>query len=237
MGFISVLLLAIAMTVIQISHTYNRGLTLKDVNQSGRAIASDLRSSISESASFVIESGTNNHFIKQDWGGRLCTGKYSYVWNYGFALAETYKRERNDYSSNEKNLPLIHFVRVMDNDASYCRTEINARTRLTELIKKTINQTQAAELLVSSDHNLAIHKFDITSGVNTINPDTKEISNSAIDKKTGARLYSLTFYIGTNNSKALKDNFTACKGPGETAVSPTTVGLMPIVLSRQCITP
>ena len=46
MTFVSFLLMAIAMVTVQVGKTYNRGLTLKTVNQSGRDITDSIRSDI-----------------------------------------------------------------------------------------------------------------------------------------------------------------------------------------------
>lgn len=80
MTFVAALLIAIALTVIQISNIYNKGLTMKEVNQVGRSISDDLVRSISQSQSFAVPSDS---YVTKDWGGRLCTGKFSYMelWN------------------------------------------------------------------------------------------------------------------------------------------------------------
>lgn len=192
MTFISVLLLAIAMTVIQISNTYNRGITLKDVNQAGRTMVSELQRSIGESAPFSIAAGTGSHFVDKDWGGRLCIGKYTYAWNYGSTLNQSNPLNINKYSSAQTSLPPVHFVKISDPDSSYCWD-----------LSKDIDASQSTELLMSSDHDLAIQKLTITS------------EPTVIDTKTNEQLYSLTFYIGTNDPTALKDNMTACREPGE----------------------
>jgi hypothetical protein len=49
MAFVSLLLLAIALLVIQISNMYNKGLTLRAVNESGQLIASDLQETLNTS--------------------------------------------------------------------------------------------------------------------------------------------------------------------------------------------
>lgn len=194
MGFVSALLLAIAMTVIQIGNIYNRGLTLKDVNQAGRSIASELQRSISSSTPFEIGPVVGSRYIIQDWGGRLCLGQYSYIWNYGVALDPTkLNPNRNIYldSSNE-----IRFVKVFDANTSYC-TKIDN----TEEYKK-IDPSDAVELLNVGQHNLAIHQFAISA------------KTTAGDSKTKQQLYSLEFLIGTNDQAAINSG-SSCKPPSE----------------------
>src|SRR5450759_2265716 len=84
MAFVSALLLAIAMTVIQIGNIYNRGITYKNVNQVGSSLVSELQRSIASNAPFDVSIngvGEGEHYINKGWGGRLCTGQYSYIWN------------------------------------------------------------------------------------------------------------------------------------------------------------
>lgn len=196
MTFISFLLIAIAMTVIQISNIYNRGITLKEVNQAGQSLSTELQRAISSSAPFSIE-GTGSRYIKQgNWGGRLCLGQYSYIWNYGEALNET-GSFLNVYSSNPNTK--ISFIKVPDGNAVYCSDP-----------SKPIDSANAVELLNVGDHNLAIHSFSVTSEA------------TAVDNKTLERLYSLTFIVGTNDTAALvlgdtpndPNDSVACKVPG-----------------------
>src|SRR5690242_17663820 len=87
MTFIAALLVAIAMTTVQISHIYNKGLTLREVNQAGRAVSEELQRSIGSSVPFNVDSASPaSRYIVRPGGGRLCLGRYSYAWNYGAAL-------------------------------------------------------------------------------------------------------------------------------------------------------
>jgi len=192
MAFLSVLLIAITMTVIQIGNIYTRGLTIKEVNQAGGALAIELQRDINASTPFDITPGGTN-YIKSDWGGRLCTGQYSYIWNYGEDLnKDASNLNVYDGTSTEK----IRFVKVFDSGSYYCS---KASTT-----KKLINSSDAVELLSASEHNLAIHEFSIES-------------NSAVsDNKTGQRLYNIEFIIGTNDISALNYVGSAtCRTPDD----------------------
>jgi hypothetical protein len=196
MTFISILLVAIAVTIIQISNIYNHGITLKEVNQAGRSLAADLQRSVRASSQFDISNG-GNHYIQQgDWGGRLCLGNYSYIWNYGKAI--------NDNDPNESNLNVytsdtgiaIRFVKVIDPSSSYCLNPA-----------KKVEPSEAIDLVNVGDHNLAVHNFTVTSGEN------------AVDTRTGQRLYSIKFVIGTNDTNALDGG--VCKSPGTPGADPS----------------
>ena len=201
MGFISALMLAIALTVVQIGNIYNRGLTYKDVNQSGDSIANELQRSIGEITLFSV-SGANSLFIPQTHGGRLCTGKYSYIWNYGLALS-TPSSTHNEYSGTlNPDTPDIRFVKALDVSNSYC-TARNSK----------ITQSSAVDLLSAGQHNLSIHSFNISS------------VSSATDTSTGQQLYNIEFLIGTNDQDALvTDPVThdvSCKPPSVFGADPS----------------
>src|SRR5687768_8731757 len=104
MTFISVLLVAIAMTTIQISNIYTKGITLREVDQAGRTLSNELQRNISASVPFDVTpkkddspaTEDSKYVVRNEDGGRLCLGKYSYLWNFGKAIegdgAEIYNR-------------------------------------------------------------------------------------------------------------------------------------------------
>ncbi len=198
MSFVSMLLVAIALTVIQIGNIYNQGLTLKDVNQAGRSLTSELQRSIAQIAPFNINPGIGSRYIVQDWGGRLCIGQYSYIWNYGDALKNNDSARLNIYSNSNNQ---IRFVKAVDPNASYCIES-----------SKKIDSTTATELLNVGEHDLAIHNFTVST------------NNSASDSKTGQQMYSIEFFIGTNDQNALttsaSTNNVMCKPPDQPGADP-----------------
>lgn len=181
MGFVSALLLAIAMTVIQLGNIYNTGLTYTNVNQAGSSLVNELQRSISDSVAFDISTDHNGnglHYVKKGYGGRLCLGQYSYIWNYGKALA-TSGATINEYSGSTTDK--IHFVKALDPNARYCRSP-----------NSNIDHDAAVvELLDVGQHDLAIHYLTIAS------------NTSATDASTGQQLYFITLRIGTNDQSSL----------------------------------
>ncbi len=193
MSFVAVLLVTIAMIVVQIGSTYERGLTLKEVNQSGRAISSELQQNINSGLPFelITCTGANacNYSNNNTSGGRLCIGQYSYIWNYGNAINNN--TTTNRYSGSNT---VIRFAKVLDLNADYCSTAL-----------KDIVVADAVELLDVSQHNLAIQGFSM--------------ANSSNDPRTGQRLYSIGFLLGTNETNTVVP-YTAgvearCKTPKE----------------------
>lgn len=192
MTFISILLIAIAMTVIQISHIYTRGVIMKEANQAGSSIASELQRSIGESAPFKVDGSAGSSLVTMPGGGRLCTSRYAYVWNYGPSLNDMDQIDENKYAAGATGRPEIRFVKVSDSGSSYCLNPA-----------KDIISADATELLSEGDYKLAIQKLSVVSEA------------TAIDTKTRQQLYSITFFVGTNETDALIADRTACKGPGQ----------------------
>ncbi len=201
MAFVSILLLAIAMTVIEMSSIFNKGLTLKEVNQVGRSITGELKSTIAATSPFNIKAGPSSRYIIQDWGGRLCVGQYSYIWNYGKAISTGDITRLNVYSDSSN---ILRFVKAIDPNASYC----------TDITKKVVS-ADAVELLNVSEHDLSIHSFLIST------------SDSATDLKTEQQLYNVEFTIGTNNQDALTNGSGTwqCKAPGQVGADLTYCSL------------
>lgn len=199
MGFVSALLVVIAMTVIQIGGIYNKGLTLKDVNQAGRSLASELQRSISQSFSFDLAS----HYVVQGgatpYGGRLCLGQYSYIWNYGDAVKINNPARLNKYAAPNADIK-FSFVKIIDPNAHYCLSPSTA-----------IDSAGAIELANVGEHDFAIHNFTVST------------VGSASDPKTGQRLYSISFLIGTNDQTALTGSLgaTRCLIPNEIIINKT----------------
>lgn len=213
MAFVSVLLLAIALTIIQISNVYNRGITLKEVNQLGRSVSTDLTNSISAATPFSIDPKVGDRYsnateyvkptiVAQEWGGALCLGQYSYIYNYGHAIARLDYSRLNFYAGTAKTSKTIHFVKIYDPIQAYCVT--NTANQLST----PVDSTKATELIGTGIKDIVIHNFSITTA-------TGDAINDAV-VTTGQQLYDISFLIGTNDSEALytgADGDLYCKPP------------------------
>jgi len=194
MGFVSALLIAISMTVIQIGNIYTRGVTLKEVNQTGRALSAELQNEISQTAPFSLVSG-GGHYVVQPvsgppLGGRLCLGSYSYVWNYGSVVVAG---SLNKFAA-PNSATQLRFVKISDVNGSYCIKSASGTY-------KAVVLSDATELLTSDSKqlDLAVHSFKINS------------SNAVTDSKAGQQLYAIDFILGTNDQGAISG--TGCKVP------------------------
>ena len=190
MTFISVLLVAIAMTTIQVSNIYNKGLTLREVNQAGRAVSEELQRNIASAVPFEADpTKANTKYIVRDGGGRLCIGRYTYAWNYGSALKGGAGAPAiyNEYSDNATP---IRFVKVSDSGGSLCSNP-----------EANILRANATDMLTGGDRDLAMHKFTVVK--------------SADAPIIGEALYAISMVIGTNDRAELTTNDTSCKPPSE----------------------
>lgn len=189
MTFIAMLLVAIALTTIQITHIYNKGLTLREVNQAGRVVSDELKRSIAASSPFDVNPASpTSKYIVRPGGGRLCIGPYTYAWNYGSALAGG-NGAPTIYNTFEEGDP-VRFVKVSDPAGSLCS-------------EPTLNivKADATEMLVAGDRNLVVHALTVNLGDQ--------------DLDTGQSLYAISMTIGTNDQQQLTTNDASCKPPAE----------------------
>jgi prepilin-type N-terminal cleavage/methylation domain-containing protein len=193
MTFIAVLLVAIAMTTIQISNIYSKGITLREVNQAGRAITDDLQRGIASSTPFDVTpredtspATVGSRYIVRPDGGRLCLGNYSYIWNYGKALVGG-GGIFNKY--DDDNSP-VRFAKVADARGALCSTATT-----------NIDRSKATEMLTSGDRDLVMHAFTI--------------AQTSSDPTTGQAIYAISMLIGTNDRNQLTANDASCKPPSE----------------------
>jgi len=195
MTFIAALLIAVAMTTIQISNIYTKGITLREVNQAGRTLTDEFQRSIASSVPFDVTprvddspATATSKYVVRDGGGRLCLGGYSYAWNYGKALvggtgAPAIFNKYNDGTS-------VRFVKVADASGAICADSTLA-----------IQKSSSSELLTSGDRDLVLHDF--------------KISKTANDISFGQSLYAIIFTVGTNDRAQLTANDASCKPPSE----------------------
>ena len=218
MTFVSFLLIGIAMSIIQISTIYNKGTTVKEINQSSREINDDLRRNISAAGpldlakSYVLDPASAT--TEQDAsGGRLCLGSYSYIWNYAKAIPDRATAIANasvtkyEATPAQPNPAIFQFVKVPDPGSLYCAK--NGTGALTYRNIQAVHVPQAQELLKNGDHDLGVHKFGFIPPV-----------ASSRDDVTGQQLYSLSYIIGTSRTEALNGTQTACLESGSSGADP-----------------
>lgn len=135
MTFIAVMLVAIALCVMQLSTIYSRGETVRQLNQVMRVVAKDIESTVQATHPFDVDAATVN-------AGRLCTGRYSYVWN--TPIAPNANRYVNASDGQ------IRFIRVNDAGKALCAN-----------LTSHIVRSEATELMTQGDRSLMVHTIQV----------------------------------------------------------------------------
>lgn len=193
MTFISVLLLAIAMTIIQIGTIYNKGTILKDINQAGRTISDDVQRTAAEAPAINL----TTDYVTNSAGGRLCFGTSSYVWNTAYALENS---DPNVTKFQTSTTP-IHLIKVPDLAKIYCAK--NSSGAFTYKTIRAVDVSASQELLSAGDHSLGLNQFVL--------PATQTVT----DTTTNQSLYNLQYAIGSGTTKAMTANQLSCIPPGQ----------------------
>ena len=198
MSFVGILLVAIAVTSMQIMSTYTKGLTIREVNHAGRAITDDVQRTIATSSPFKANPARggevdeiDSKYVSQEGGGRLCTGAYTYAWNYGntFELSEE-AGAPPVYNRYESSSDVIRLVKVSDIGGALCAD-----------MSASIPDAEAKELLLPGDRELAVQQFIVTEGVR--------------DEVSGQAMYAISLTLGTNDQEQLDATNTTCLPPLE----------------------
>lgn len=181
------------MTTIQIGNIYNKGITLREVNQAGRSVSTELQRSIASSVPFDVTPKTasspptsTSKFVSYDGGGRLCLGSYTYAWNYGSALAGGAGAPAI-YNYYDDGTP-VRFAKVQDAGGALC-ANVNA----------PVTRSIATDLLTTGDRDLVLQSFSITQTAN--------------DSDTSQAIYAISMVIGTNDRQQLTTDSASCKSP------------------------
>lgn len=196
MTFISVLLLAIALSIIQIGNIYNKGITIKEINQASRAIADDLSRSASEAQALTLPDNLRSNAVS----GRLCFGNYSYIWNTTEGIEQ---KSPNLMRYEDDNAKELRLVKIADSSKIYCAVDSN--NVLVHSRIRAVDADRAQELLPGGDHKL---------GVNAL---TLPVESRVVDGTTKQSMYTLYFTLGSGKVQAMTDDRTACRGPNDPA--------------------
>ena len=199
MVFISLLILSITMTIMQVLNIYNRGLLIKEVNQTGRTVTDQMQRTISASIpgpTISVVKMTNPSDSTEEIGGRFCLSNYSYIWNYGKTLS-TSVTTANVFATGTPANQKVNFIRVPDVGGSYCQPDNNG-------LYKKISRTGATEVLSTRGYGLVLYNMFVTSGSNNF------------DSASSQRLYYIDMTIGTSDYNAIDVSAgRSCKAPSQ----------------------
>lgn len=194
MAFIALLLLGIAMLTMQIGSVYNKGLTLRSVNESGQLVSSDIARTLNSARP------ASTLFIEDATGGRLCGNNVVYAWNYAKSIDDVAKGQpvvlMNLYQDSSERIRLIRFTGA----DSFCERVDGS---LPQLNTGTISNI--TNLLGTGDNNLAVTRF-------SINRDTDGTIGLPVAFDSGQRIYQLSITIGTGEDVVIQGS--SCQNTG-----------------------
>ncbi len=149
-AFIAFLLMFMLATMTQVMRNYNKGLAVKEINQTARSVMQEMGSLAQGTSSTAI----NTAYIGN---GRVCFGGVSYVWN-------TKGATTNKYSTGASFV----MVRVNDAAGALCSSGLPSVTQAnaTELLSGSV-WVQQVSVAVSSNQKL----IDISIALSTASPN------------------------------------------------------------------
>lgn len=188
LSFIGILLIATVVVIIQVTHQYSKGVTLKLVNQAGRdlgvAIKRDSASVASVANPLVLPAANSGEL------GRLCLGSYSYIWSNPAKLRDN---TATKYSGTDQQIAM---ARVPDSSGRYCVLGASG-------YDTAVERSTATEMLPNDKGNYAIHEVTL---------DKIPASDTAVSNG----LYKITYTIGTNEEGTI-NSALRCKPPAAAA--------------------
>lgn len=149
-AFIAFILIFMLSTMLQVMSNYNKGLAVKQINQTARTVEDELSRLIQNTDTTAI----NTSRIAN---GRVCLGGVSYVWNI-----------RNATTNQYTNGTPVKMVRVNDAGGALCGAGLPAvnPANASELLSGSI-WVQQMNVVVSTNQKLA----DITISLSTSAPN------------------------------------------------------------------
>lgn len=107
-AFIGFLVLFTVIATIQVMRTYDKGLAVKEINQTARTVMAEMARTVGAASFTTIDTTPNDESPTQS---RICAGGVSYVWNIADQSVNRFSGPGN---------PRVTFVRVNDSGGSLC---------------------------------------------------------------------------------------------------------------------
>ncbi|HMQ96098.1 MAG TPA: hypothetical protein PKD19_02655 [Candidatus Saccharibacteria bacterium] len=155
--FISFLILAVGFISVNVGNMYQKGTTLKAVNQSGREVADTMRRDIMQAGNSIkVATPGNGNTI------RWCLGTVSYVANKASLI------NNNPAQAFKVNGEVARLVRMSDPSQSICSAS--------PAYPMSATTTDAVDLLGSATPALAIYDMKLTSLTGSAQQSLHEVS-------------------------------------------------------------
>ena len=197
MAFVALLILAVLFVSIYAGKMYAKGITLKNLNQTGRAVTDAVRRDFMAANPSTIQYVTTG--TAPNTTGRLCLGTVSYAWNSASLVNLTDATPKIVVGTAEVT---AHLVRVQDSGFTLCTPDGTGAYPM-----KVAETTAHSELLTGGDTDFAVYQltsepyFDAASTGSTVSQG----------------LFRVQMSLGTNESDTTQLDATTgevtCKAP------------------------
>jgi hypothetical protein len=200
MGFLSALLVVIALLIVQITGIYQKGLSLRAISSEGKQLIDEfsrvvggspitdvsLKSGAPEVKGnllilgdyFVSRNGADNNGARVQHNGTFCTGSYSYIWNTQYSYSGGLGTKMTINGETFK------LARVSDSTKDICSQSSGTKSGLNGIgITGLTISDKPIELISSDESDLILYDF-------TVFPATQNTI-------TGQTFYSATFILAT----------------------------------------
>lgn len=192
-AFIAILLVAVTTVALGIGRTYQRGITLRDVNQAGREVMEVMQQDLAaaNTKSMVV---VQRPIGKDVETVRICTGTVSYLINLATALNKK-DGQLIRTGSTSASLP-ARLVRVSDLGGVNCQLKDGTYPMV-------VQGLHAQDLLADGENSLAVHRIDV-KGLFKLN---------AASEEEQAQLYELSLVLGTHRAGTVNTETSRCEAP------------------------
>lgn len=141
MTFVAFIMIFIVTSIVQTMRIYNKGLAVRDINQSGRQLTEDMTRTLRYAN--AIQFSANGY---QATSKRICANGVTYAWN--IETAPGVFTTTNTYTAPDTATP-IHFIRVDDKGGLLCN-----------IPAPSIPRSQSRDILSSQ---LAVQRLSLAS--------------------------------------------------------------------------
>ena len=191
-AFVGILLIVVVTTAVGLGRTYQKGMTLRDVNQAGREVSDSMRRDIAMASPSQLKVILLPTAAPET--ARICTGEVSYLINFAEHLNNSAVSQQISYDGEP-----VHLTRVADSGGVNCNTNASGQY---SMVAQGENPQELLGSVDNDKQSLAVHDFRLES-VNKVGDESQ--------------LLKLSVRIGTNQVDSVDND--RCKNPNQTTAN------------------
>jgi hypothetical protein len=216
MTFVATLMVAVAFLVIRVTAIYQKGLSIRSVNQVGRNPMVDFTRAVADSP--VDDSVERENYFSARYEndnqmvGAFYIGRYSYLWNTGTAINAG---ERIQFK-NQTGVYDFRLIRIDDVSRAVCAAanDLGDDYLLDLSAVAQVRDAVPVELLTLSDVEVVASTED--SSESDLALYDLRVYQPTINQATGHAFYSATFILGSLRGIDITANGNYCVNMSET---------------------